>query len=76
MQSDIEKLEKVRTEILLTGYASASISSQGGSKFYTRLDVEKITKAIAEMSRSLQGCRRMLVGETSGMPKQIYTVYC
>lgn len=36
VESDIEELKKTRAEIAKTGYASASMSSGGGSKSYTR----------------------------------------
>lgn len=46
VEADIEELKRCRVEIAKTGYASATMSSGGGSKSYTRLDLSKITEAI------------------------------
>ena len=57
LESDIEKLKQVRVEIAQTGYASATLSSGGGSKSYTRLDISKITEAINALTSELKKLR-------------------
>ena len=42
LENDIEALKKARTQVALSGYASATLSSSGGSKSYTRLDLDKM----------------------------------
>lgn len=53
LEKDIEALRECRKQICATGYASATLSSGGGSKSYTRLDIGKITEAINEMTTEL-----------------------
>ena len=67
VESDIEELKRCRVEIAKTGYASASMSSGGGAKSYTRLDLSKITEAISALTSELKKLRAMLVkvGEQS-----------
>lgn len=57
LESDIEKLKQVRVEIAQTGYSSATLSSGGGSKSYTRLDISKITEAINALTSELKRLR-------------------
>lgn len=57
LESDIEKLKQVRVEIAQTGYSSATLSSGGGSKSYTRLDISKITEAINALTSELKQLR-------------------
>ena len=57
LESDIEKLKQVRVEIAQTGYSSATLSSGGGSKSYTRLDISKITEAINALTSELKKLR-------------------
>lgn len=77
-EKEIEELKKVRSEILSKGYASASISSTGGSKSYTRIDVDKITKAIINLQKELEQLNSILLTGTSGdlNIKTILHVYC
>lgn len=67
IETDIEELKRCRVEIARNGYASATMSSGGGSKSYTRLDVSKITEAISALTSELKKLRAMLraVGEQS-----------
>ena len=75
---DIDALKKTRQEIAENGYASASISSQGGSKSYTTLDIDKITKAIITLQKELQQLNSMLYTGSAGALdiKSILHVYC
>ena len=60
VEADIEELKRCRVEIAKTGYASATMSSGGGSKSYTRLDLSKITEAISSLTSELKKLRAML----------------
>lgn len=78
IEKDIDALKKTRQEIAENGYASASISSQGGSKSYTTLDIDKITKAIITLQKELQQLNSMLYTGSAGALdiKSILHVYC
>lgn len=58
-------------EIATKGYASATMSSGGGSKSYTRLDLDKISSLISELLKELNEWRNLLV---TGNPRQIKTM--
>lgn len=60
VEKDIEELKRCRVEIAKNGYASASMSSGGGSKSYTRLDISKITEAISALTSELKKLKSML----------------
>ena len=60
VEQDIEELKRCRTEIAKNGYASATMSSGGGSRSYTHLDVSKITEAISALTSELKKLRAML----------------
>ena len=60
VEADIEELKRCRAEIAKNGYASATMSSGGGSKSYTRLDLSKITEAISALTSELKQLRSML----------------
>lgn len=60
VESDIEELKRCRTEIAKNGYASATMSSGGGSRSYTHLDLSKITEAISALTSELKKLRAML----------------
>ena len=61
VEADIEELKRCRVEIAKTGFASATMSSGGGSKSYTRLDLSKITEAISALTSELKKLKSMLV---------------
>lgn len=60
VEQDIAELKRCRVEIAKNGYASATISSGGGSRSYTRLDLSKITEAISSLTSELKKLRNML----------------
>lgn len=60
VENDIAELKRCRSEVAKTGYASATISSGGGSKSYTRMDLSKITEAISALTTELKKLRAML----------------
>lgn len=62
VEKDIEELKKCRSEIAKNGYASATMSSGGGSKSYTRLDLSKITEAISALTSELKQLKAMIAG--------------
>lgn len=49
-------------EIAKNGYASATMSSGGGSKSYTHIDIAKITEAISALTSELKQLKAMLAG--------------
>jgi len=76
IESDIAELKRCRSELAASGYASATVSSGGGSKSYTRLDISKITEAISALTSELKQLRAMLGGNQSGGPwKNVLVVY-
>ena len=74
-EADIEKLKQVRIEILESGYASATFSSGGGSKSYTRQDVAKINETIELLIRNLKSLKAVLVGKNTAIPSKIIQMY-
>lgn len=60
VEKDLEELKRCRTEIAKNGYASATMSSGGGSRSYTHLDLSKITEAISALTSELKKLRAML----------------
>lgn len=75
LESDIEKLEKVRIDLLSSGYASASMSSGGGSRSYTRMDVDKITNSIQILKSEVKSLKKILNGSNKSTPKTINIYY-
>ena len=76
VESDIEELKRCRSEIAKNGYASATMSSGGGSKSYTRLDLSKITEAISALTSELKQLRGMLSGSgQQSLWKNVLVVY-
>ena len=78
-ENDIKTLKDCRKQIAEKGFASASISSGGGNKSYTHLDLAKISTLISELTSELKGLRALLLsdGNTDSIipSKKIYTVY-
>ena len=60
VEQDLEELKRCRTEIAKNSYDSATMSSGGGSRSYTHLDVSKITEAISALTSELKKLRAML----------------
>lgn len=59
------ELERMIHEIELNGYASGSIGSAGGSKSYTRIDLNTLSARSAEYSRRISALEKMLGGNPS-----------
>jgi hypothetical protein len=62
-------------DALANGYASASISSAGGSKSYTRYTPDQFTSLINELLKELAQWRGLLVTGNPRPLKTIVTVY-
>jgi hypothetical protein len=53
------------------------MSSGGGSKSYTKLDLPKITELIVELTNEMKSLRKALKAQNDIVPiKKIYTIYC
>ena len=77
VENDIEELKRCRSEIAKNGYASATMSSGGGSKSYTHLDLTKITEAISALTSELKKLKAMLNadGGSQSIWKSVLVVY-
>lgn len=75
VQSDIDTLKAVRMQLVSSGYASASLASGGGSKSYTRIDIDKVTSTINQLMSELKSLRSILNSTNPAQPKQILVVY-
>lgn len=76
IENDIDELKKARADIAKNGYASATMSSGGGSKSYTRLDLSKITEAISALTSELKQLKSMLMsGSQQTLWKNVHVVY-
>lgn len=64
-EGNISALRKARIEAALTGYASASISSSGGSKSYTRISLAEITALLKQLTRELSALKNLLATGTA-----------
>ena len=62
-------------EVGTNGYASATLSSSGGSKSYTRVDLDKLTSLIKELQRELDQYRNLLSDGQSNPLKTIVPIY-
>lgn len=75
LENDIKELKRVRMELATSGFSSASLSSTGGSKSYTRLDLGKVTEAIRELLNELNQYKSLLVVGVSKPIKTVVTIY-
>ena len=77
VENDIEALRNARTEIAQNGYASATLASGGGSRSYTRLDISKLTEAIAALTSELKKLKAMLQsnGGNQELWKNVLIIY-
>ena len=73
----IGEIDRVIHEIATNGTASASISSSGGAKSYSRIDVEKLLAIRAEyVERLLRICRALRAGSSPAGIRHVMTVRC
>ena len=75
VENDIAELKRARQEVASSGYASATVSSGGGSRSYTRLDISKITEAIAALTNELKKLRALLTNSSSSLWTNVLVVY-
>lgn len=68
LESDIEQLKRARLNIGTSEYASATLASSGGSKSFTRMDLDKITNLISELTAELKQYRKLLAGQSGIQP--------
>ena len=77
LETEIGQLRQTRLEIARNGYASATQSGGSGSKSYTKLDLDKLAQAIAELTSELRQYKMLLRGDGCTIPMtETYTVYC
>ena len=75
IENDIAELKKARQEVAASGYASATVSSGGGSKSFTRSDISKITEAISALTSEMKKLRALLAGGSSSIWTSVLVVY-
>ena len=75
LESSIDTLKAARIEAAACGYASATISSGGGAKSYTRMTPDQFTTVINELLKELREWRNLLVTGSSRPIKTIATIY-
>lgn len=75
IENDIAELKKARQEVAASGYASATVSSGGGSKSFTRSDISKITEAISALTSEMKKLRALLAGGSSSIWTDVLVVY-
>ena len=72
----IKAIDQAIQEIALTGTASATISAGGGSKSYTRLDIDKLRTLRREYAGRVAQINRTLAGIVPGGIRHVMTVRC
>ena len=75
IENDIAELKKARQEVASSGYASATVSSGGGSRSYTHSDISKITEAISALISEMKKLRALLAGGSSSIWTDVLVVY-
>ena len=75
LEHDIDSLKRAQIEIATNGFASASLSSQGGSKSWTRINLKDLTDLLRELTMELTKLQNLLTTGTTSPFKHIYTVY-
>ena len=68
-------MKKARQEVASSGYASATVSSGGGSRSYTRSDISKITEAISALTSEMKKLKALLAGGSSSIWTNMLIVY-
>ncbi len=71
---DIAAIDKAIREIATAGYASASLSSGGGSKSYTRLDLAGLRALRAELATRRAAVASALSGRSATGIRHLVTV--
>lgn len=63
LEEDIERLKQAQISLATQEYVSATMSSGGWSKSFSRADYTKITSLIIQMSKQIKSYQRMLSGQ-------------
>lgn len=66
VEDQISELKKTRAEIAASGYQSATMSSGGGSKSYTKITIAQLTEAISSLTSELKKLKAMLKSNLGG----------
>lgn len=74
LEKDILDLEDVRLRLAAAEFASATLSSGGGSQSYTRSDIAKIDGTLRALRGQLTQCRRLLSGGAA-LGRAVHTFY-
>ena len=73
----IGEIDRVIHEIAVNGTASASISSSGGTKSYSRIDLTSLEKLRATYAERLARiCRALRAGSSPAGIRHVMTVRC
>ena len=72
----IKKIDRVILDIATNGTASATLSAGGGSKSYTRLDIDKLRELRAEYLGRVAQINRRLAGLPSTGIRRILVTRC
>lgn len=65
LERDIETLKQVRMDLASSEFVSATLSSGGGSKSYTRQNIGQLNEAISELVKELNQYRRMVTTDST-----------
>lgn len=74
LAGDIAALDAAIRQIAASGFASATLSSGGGSQSYTRLDLGQLRALRAELAARLAAVNSALAGRSSLGIRHIVTV--
>ena len=73
----IVEIDRVIHEIAVNGTASASISSSGGAKSYSRIDLDKLRELRAEYAEKFARiCRALRASSSPAGIRHVMTVRC
>lgn len=70
LEDDIERLKQAQISLATQEYVSATMSSGGGSKSFSRADYTKITSLIIQLSKEITSYQRMISGQRKGLPTE------
>lgn len=75
LEEEIDVLKKARIEAMANGFASATISTAGGSKSYSRMTPDQFTSVINELLKELAQWKNLLFTGNANPLKTIVTIY-
>ena len=70
---DIAELDRAIQEIALSGTATATLSSSGGSKSYTRLDLDKLRAYRKDLATRAARLADLAAGSRAGVRRIVTT---